>query len=156
MGGVIQVGVISDTHGLLRPAAVRALQAVDLIIHAGDVGDPSVLEGLGAIAPLHAVRGNVDRGPWASGLPDTLTVEAGDCRLYVLHQLGQLEIDPAGAGFKAVIYGHTHRPHVERKGGVVYLNPGAAGRRRFALPVSMARLLVQSDQIDVELIQLEE
>lgn len=149
------LGVISDTHGLLRPEAVRALRGSERIVHAGDVGDPAILEELEAIAPVVAVRGNVDRGPWADALPETDVVEVGSALVYVLHDLAALDLDPTAAGFAAVISGHTHRPLSERRDGVLYLNPGAAGRRRFRLPVTVARLTVSGDHVSVEIVELE-
>ncbi len=148
------VGVISDTHGLLRPGAVQALQGVELIVHAGDIGAPQVLEGLRQIAPVYAVRGNTDRGEWAGELPLAAVVEVGGVRLYVLHELFALDLDPGAAGFHAVIYGHSHRPHQERKNGVLYLNPGSAGPRRFILPVTLARLRVKDTSLTTEFIRL--
>jgi putative phosphoesterase len=136
----MRVGVISDTHGLLRPEAEQALAGVALIIHAGDVGKPEVLERLRAIAPVEAVRGNNDHGRWADELPETRVVEVADRRLYVLHDLSTLDLDPRAAGFDAVIAGHSHRPAVEKKEGWLFLNPGAAGPRRFSLPISLAVL----------------
>ena len=149
------VGVISDTHGLLRPEAVAALDGSDLIVHAGDVGDPAILDALRAVAPVRAVRGNVDLGPWAGALPAVDVVEAAGRHLYVLHRLEDLDLDPAAAGFDAVIYGHSHRPGAERRGGVLYLNPGSAGPVRFRLPVSLARLTVEPDGLRHELVMLE-
>jgi len=135
------VGVLSDTHGLLRPEAVRALASVDLLIHAGDVGDAATLAELRRLgAPLHVVRGNVDRGAWARELPETAVVEAAGHLLYVLHDRAELDLDPSAAGFGAVIYGHSHRPESRRERGVLYLNPGSCGPRRFTLPVSIAFL----------------
>ena len=148
------VGVISDTHGLLRPEAVRALEGMDLIVHAGDVGGPEVLETLRTLAPVVAVRGNVDAGDWAHALSETETVEAGDTMLYVLHDAHRLDLDPAAAGFAAVISGHSHRPAIERRNGVLFLNPGSAGPWRFVLPVSLALLRVQGDGLDAELVNL--
>jgi putative phosphoesterase len=148
------VGVISDTHGLLRPEAAAALAGSDLIVHAGDVGKPDVLDGLRAIAPTTAVRGNVDSGELARGLPLSAVVEAGGLQLYVLHDLAALDLDPAAAGLAAVITGHTHRPHAETRGGVLYLNPGAAGPRRFSLPVAVARLRVVGTRLSHEIIEL--
>ena len=148
------IGVISDTHGLLRPEAVKALKGVELIIHAGDIGAPKVLAGLERLAPVHAVRGNIDRGDWASDLPHTRVVEVGGVLLYVLHELFTLDLDPAAAGFAAVIFGHTHSPHLERKNGVLYLNPGSAGPRRFTLPVSLARIKLQDNSLHPELVDL--
>ena len=134
----MRVGVISDTHGLLRPEALRALQGVELIIHAGDVGDAEILAELKKIAPVFAVRGNVDTQPWAEELPVTAVVEAGGTSLYVLHNLRELDLRPEVAGFAAVISGHTHQPVQESRSGVLYLNPGSAGPKRFNLPVSLA------------------
>ena len=148
------IGVISDTHGLLRPEAVKALNGVELIIHAGDVGDPKVLAGLEKIAPVYAVRGNTDRGAWARDLPPTRVVEVGGIHLYVLHELFRLDLDPAAAGLAAVIFGHSHRPHLERKNGVLFLNPGSAGPRRFTLPVTLARIKVQDNSLAPELVEL--
>ena len=132
-----RIGLISDTHGLLRPEAVEALQGVDLIIHAGDVGAPEVLERLGALVPVVAVRGNVDRGAWADKLPATAIVEPG---IFVTHDVKEMRIDPAAAGYRAVISGHSHRPSQSERDGVLYVNPGAAGPRRFRLPVTIAIL----------------
>jgi uncharacterized protein len=151
----VNVGVISDTHGLLRPAALAALAGCDLIIHAGDVGRPEILDALWAIAPVTAVRGNVDYGPWADALPLTEVAAAGQHLLYVLHDLEQLAIDPAAAGFAAVISGHSHQPLLERRKGVLYLNPGSAGPRRFSLPVSLARLQATGAGLQGELISLD-
>lgn len=148
------IGVISDTHGLLRPQVVQALEGVELIIHAGDIGNPKILRALARIAPVHAVRGNTDRGDWAADLPPTLMVEVGAVHLYVLHELFCLDLDPAAAGLAAVIYGHTHSPHLERKNGVLFLNPGSAGPRRFTLPVTLSRLLVHRDSLQAELVEL--
>lgn len=147
------VGVISDTHGLLRPEALAALQGSDLIVHAGDVGSPQVLDGLRTLAPVHVVRGNIDTSPWASALPATEAVRVGPHVLWVLHDISQLDLDPA-AGFAAVIYGHSHRVCVERRGGVLYLNPGSAGPRRFTLPVTVARLRVSAATLRPEIVDL--
>ncbi|MEJ2670915.1 MAG: metallophosphoesterase family protein [Deltaproteobacteria bacterium] len=146
------IGVISDTHGLLRPEALKALTGVELIIHAGDIGNPEILETLGQIAPVHAVRGNTDRGAWAAELPHTRIIEVGGVLIYVLHELYALDLDPAAAGLAAVIFGHSHEPHLERKNGVLYLNPGSAGPRRFVLPVSLARLAIQGTALSPKLI----
>ena len=134
------VGLISDTHGLLRPEAVRALAGSELIIHAGDVGAPEILDALRAAAPLVAVRGNVDTAQWASALPATGVAEAGGILIYVLHDLNSLDIDPAAAGFGVVVFGHSHHPMRAERGGVLFVNPGSAGCRRFKLPVTVARL----------------
>jgi putative phosphoesterase len=148
------IGIISDTHGLLRPQAVAALQGSALIIHAGDVGDPTILDDLRRIAPVVAVRGNVDRGAWADQLPLGEIVEHEGARLYVLHILEDLDLDPATAGFHAVITGHTHRPKLETKDGVLYFNPGSAGPRRFDLPVSVGRLTLADGKLQGEIVHL--
>jgi putative phosphoesterase len=149
-----RIGVIADTHGLLRPEAVKALNGVELIIHAGDIDDPRILRKLGRLAPVYAVRGNTDRGAWAAKLPLTLVVEVGGVQLYVLHELFCLDLDPAAAGFAAVIYGHSHEPHLERKNGVLYLNPGSAGPRRFTLPVSLVLIRIKGNSLETEYIEL--
>jgi putative phosphoesterase len=148
------IGVIADTHGLLRPQALQVLSGVELIIHAGDIGNPKVLAGLARLAPVQAVRGNVDRGDWAAALPRTRVVEVGGLHLYVLHELFSLDLDPAAAGFAAVIYAHSHEPHLERQDGVLYLNPGSAGPRRFTLPVTLALLRVQGASLIPQVIEL--
>jgi uncharacterized protein len=149
-----RVGVISDTHGQLRAEAVHALQIVELIVHAGDVGKPEVLEQLAQIAPVFAVRGNVDRSDWARELPLTRALEVGGAWLYVLHDQNELDINPAAAGIAAVISGHTHQPALEERQGVLYLNPGSAGPRRFRNPVSLAIMEIEAGQVRVELIPL--
>jgi uncharacterized protein len=148
------IGVISDTHGLLRPQAMAALQGSALIIHAGDVGDPNIIDELRKIAPVVAVRGNVDRGAWAARLPQSEIVEHEGVLLYVLHILEDLDLDPPTAGFHAVITGHTHRPKMETKDDVLYFNPGSAGPRRFDLPVSVGRLTVADGKLRGEIITL--
>ena len=148
------IGVISDTHGLLRPEAVAALRAADHIIHAGDIGDPAILERLSKIAPVTAVRGNVDREPWAETIPETNVLEVDGVSIYVLHILENLDLKPRSAGIDAVIYGHSHVPKQEMKDGVLYFNPGSAGPSRFQLPVTVGKLIVQSGEIRAELIQL--
>ena len=148
------VGVISDTHGLLRPETVGALTGSELIIHAGDVGGPEVLEALGRIAPVLAVRGNNDRGAWAEALPEYEAIEVNASFIYVLHDLKELDIAPAAAGFRVVVSGHSHKPLVEERRGVLYLNPGSAGPRRFKLPVTVARLKLNGDDARAEIINL--
>jgi len=148
------VGVISDTHGLLRPEACAALAGSDLIVHAGDIGDPRVLEGLAAIAPLHVVRGNNDRGAWADAIDTSVAVEVNGQWLYVLHDLHELDLDPRAAGFAAVITGHSHRPLIEERSGVLYINPGSAGPRRFKLPIALARLRVTAKDTAAEILEL--
>lgn len=152
--GSTRVGVISDTHGLLRPEAEAALRDVDRIIHAGDVGDPEILRELERIAPVEAVRGNVDRGAWADSLPMDRMVSVVGADLYVLHDVAELDIDPGSAGFQAVIYGHSHRPSTRRRDGVLYLNPGSAGPRRFRLPVTLAMLEIVDGAITEDIIEL--
>jgi len=150
-----QVGVISDTHGLMRPEALAALRGSDLIIHAGDIGSPAVLEALGRIAPTHAVRGNNDRDAWGMKLPLIDVVSAGGSDLYLVHDIADIDVDPAAAGFAAVIYGHSHKPLIEWRDGVLFLNPGSAGPRRFKLPIAVARLRVHAGGIEPELVTLE-
>jgi uncharacterized protein len=150
-----RIGVISDTHGLVRPQALRALAGADLIVHAGDVGSPDVLEALRAVAPVVAVRGNNDRGRWAAALAETEVVETDGRSLYVLHDLKELDLDPRVAGFDAVIAGHSHQPRIERRDGVLYLNPGSAGPRRFRLPIAIAWLAVEAAGLDAEIVHLD-
>ncbi len=149
------IGVISDTHGLLRPEVVKALQGCEWIIHAGDIGKPEVLEALRAIAPVVAVRGNMDFGAWVESLPLTATLEVGEVRLYIRHNPYELDLDPVAAGFDVVITGHTHTPALHRK-GALYVNPGAAGPRRFHRPVSLARLQIRGDLVGAELVEIQE
>jgi putative phosphoesterase len=150
----IVVGVISDTHGLIRPEAIHALRGCDLLIHAGDIGDPEVLERLRALAPLTVVRGNIDNEAWATRIPPTEVVEVDGRHLYVLHDLSQLDLDPVAAGFEAIVSGHSHRPSTERRDGVLYLNPGSAGPRRFKLPVTVALVKVTRDELRPEIVEL--
>jgi uncharacterized protein len=148
------IGLISDTHGLLRPEALTALEGCGLIVHAGDVGKAEILEKLRAIAPVVAVRGNIDKGDWALQLPITAVGEADSARIYVLHDLRQLELDPIAAGFRMVVSGHSHRPGQAEWDGVLYVNPGSAGPRRFRLPITVARLDTQRDPWHAEFIEL--
>jgi uncharacterized protein len=150
----IVVGVISDTHGTVRPEAIDALRGCNLLIHAGDVGDPEVIDQLRALAPVSVVRGNVDTGAWASGIPPTEVVEVHGRSIYVLHDLSQLDLDPAAAGFAAVVYGHSHRPSIETRNRVLYLNPGSAGPRRFKLSVTLALLRVTRGELRPEIVLL--
>ncbi len=148
------IGVISDTHGLLRPEAVKALTGVELIIHAGDIGDPAILDELGEVAPVHAIRGNIDVQPWARDLPDTDVIEIGGIALYVLHNVNELDPHPRTAGFAAVISGHSHKPMIKNRDGVLYFNPGSAGPRRFSLPITVGRLRIEKGRLAPELIEL--
>lgn len=148
------IGIISDTHGLLRPEAARALKGSDLILHAGDIDEPEVLRSLIAIAPVAAVRGNCDRGPWADALPLAETLEFGGFLFHMLHDLSQLDLDPRTAGIHVIISGHSHIPVITRKNRILYLNPGSAGPRRFSLPVTLARITVQGRGLSPEIISL--
>ena len=150
----MRVGIISDTHGLLRPEATRALAGVDLIVHAGDIGKAEILAKLKEIAPVFAVRGNVDTEEWARELPETTVVDAGPACFYVLHNLRELDLVPEAAGFHAVISGHTHQAEQSEKNGVLYLNPGSAGPRRFHLPVTLALVDVDSKPWRVRVVEL--
>ena len=148
------IGVISDTHGLVRLEVIEAFRSVELIIHAGDVGRPEVLTALQAVAPVVPVRGNVDRGEWAKKLPEIEVVQFGQFLFYVLHDVHRLDLDPAAAGFRAVISGHSHQPSVEKRKGVLFLNPGSAGPRRFRLPVGVALLHLKDNSLKAELVEL--
>ena len=151
---VSTIGVISDTHGLVRPEALAALRGSEHIIHAGDMGDSAILERLSALAPVTAVRGNVDGGAWARKIPSTNVLEIHGFSIYVLHNLAELDLKPEAAGFAAVIYGHSHIPRQEFKNGVLYFNPGSAGPRRFRLPVSLGKLFVEGDKLRAEIFEL--
>jgi uncharacterized protein len=150
-----QVGVISDTHGLLRPEALAALASVDLIVHAGDIGSAELLDALAAIAPVVAVRGNNDREPWAASLPETVTTEVAGVRLYVIHDLKTVPKPPEQLGADVVICGHSHKPCVEQRSGTLLLNPGSAGPRRFTLPIAIARLRVGPSGPRAEIVELD-
>ena len=147
------VGVISDTHGLLRPEAVAALTGSDLIVHAGDIGSPEILDALREIAPLIAVRGNVDK--WAGDLPATELFEIDGRTVYLLHDVKELDLDPHGAGIEIVIAGHSHEPGIAWREGVLFLNPGSAGPRRFSLPIALARMIIDADGVDAHIITLD-
>jgi putative phosphoesterase len=149
------IGVIADTHGLLRPEAVRLLRGSQLIIHAGDVGDPHILDELRRLAPVAAVRGNVDGGDWAKALPMTEDLMIGARHLHVLHILADLAVAPEAAGIAAVIFGHSHKPEISYSEGVLYFNPGSAGPRRFKLPVTLGRLLLTDDHLRPEIIEID-
>lgn len=148
------IGLISDTHGLLRPEALAALAGSDCIVHAGDIGDPAILEQLAAIAPVTAVRGNHDRGPAWRRVPETEVLDAGGVLIYVIHDLALLDLDPAAAQFRVVVSGHSHQPAQRERDGVLYVNPGSAGPRRFRLPVSAGRLLIRGGGVEAELLEL--
>jgi uncharacterized protein len=149
------IGVISDTRGLLRPEALAALQGSDYIIHAGDIGDPQILDKLATIAPLTGVRGNVDHGTWTRKIPAINVLEIGEISIYVLHNLQDLDLRPEAAKFAAVVYGHSHVPKQEWRNGVLYFNPGSAGPRRFKLPVSVGRMTIEDGRIDSKILLLE-
>lgn len=149
-----RIGLISDTHGLLRPEAVAFLRGCDHIVHGGDIGSPQVLEQLAAVAPLTAVRGNNDQDAWADALPETARLEVGRLVLYVLHDLARLDIDPVAAGIDVVVSGHSHRPLVEVRDGVMYVNPGSAGPRRFKLPIAVAELVSAAQSVTPRIVEL--
>ncbi len=149
-----KIGIISDTHGLVRKSVVKSFKDVDLIIHAGDIGTEEAFETLQAIAKVHPVRGNIDGARWAKNLPCTEVVQVGHVYLYVLHDLNALDLDPTAAGFNAVISGHSHIPKVENKDGILFLNPGSAGPRRFNYPISIAFLYIKGASIEAEIVEL--
>ena len=149
------IGVISDTHGLVREEAVSALRGSDVIIHAGDIGTPEVIAALEKLAPVKAIRGNNDRDPWVLRWPETDVVEAGGIHIYVLHDLADLDLDPGAAGFRVVMSGHSHAPKAETRDGVLYLNPGSAGPRRFRLPVCVARIRIAGQSVEHEIVTLD-
>ncbi|HYR45143.1 MAG TPA: metallophosphoesterase family protein [Terriglobia bacterium] len=148
------IGVISDTHGLLRPEVAEVFTGVNLIIHAGDIGTADVIEELKSIAPVIAVRGNNDKGSWASAIPETEVAEIGGVRAYILHDLKEIGVSPAASRFQVVISGHSHRPLIETRDEVLFLNPGSAGPRRFKLPVSVARLTIEGSVVNAKIIEL--
>lgn len=150
----MRVGVISDTHGLLRPEALKALAGVNHILHAGDVGDRKILSALGEIAPLTAIRGNIDRSGPCAALPATEIVELDGVMFYLVHDLQELDLDPAAAGISVIVSGHSHKPLIEHRGGVLYLNPGSAGPRRFSLPITIGLITLSDGQPRAEIISL--
>lgn len=152
---VSEIGVIADTHGLIRPEALAALEGVERILHAGDIGSPDVLGALARVAPVTAVRGNNDRDPWATAIAPTEVVEVGGVLIYLLHDVKALDLDPRAAGFAAVVSGHSHQPRQEARDGVLYFNPGSAGPRRFRLPVSVGRLTVNGARVRAQLLPLD-
>ena len=149
-----RVGLISDTHGLLRPQAVAVLQGSDFIVHGGDIGDAGILDALKAIAPLTVVRGNNDRELWAARIPETEFLQVAGVLIYAVHDLSQIDIDPAAAGVRVVVSGHSHKPKIEERGGVLYVNPGSAGPRRFKLPIAVAELIVVGNGVTARIIEL--
>jgi putative phosphoesterase len=153
-GSIHLIGLIGDTHGLVRPQALNALKDSELIIHCGDIGDPAVMEALQELAPVRAIRGNNDKGAWAVSLPDSDVVEIGGHKIYVLHNLAELALDPATCDFTAIISGHSHKPKVERRGKILFVNPGSAGPRRFTLPVTVATLALRAGHCDAEIVEL--
>ena len=150
----LRIGLISDTHGLLRPEALGFLAGCDHIVHGGDIGNAAILERLAELAPLTVVRGNNDRDAWARGIPVTARLDFGQVALYAIHDIKELDIDPAAAGVRVVVSGHSHRPSRTERGGVLYINPGSAGRRRFSLPVSAAELIIDGDSVRPRIVTL--
>jgi putative phosphoesterase len=153
-GGVVKVGLIADTHGLLRPEALHALRGSDWIIHAGDVGGAWILEALSEIAPVVAVRGNNDHGPWADALHETCRLDLGSTAVFVIHDLSALAIDPIAAGLRVLVSGHSHRLVSREENGILFVNPGSAGPRRFRLPVTLGRLSITDSAVSAELLPL--
>lgn len=151
---MLRVGLISDTHGLLRPEALRAMRGSDYIVHAGDIGDPAILEQLAQIAPVTAVRGNNDKGNAYRSIAETEVLQAGEVLIYVIHDLNELDLDPAAAEFQVVVSGHSHRPSSRERDGVLYINPGSAGPRRFSLPIAAGVLRIDGKTIEAELLDL--
>jgi putative phosphoesterase len=150
----LRVGVISDTHGLLRPEATRFLRGSDLIVHAGDIGHAGILGELATLAPVTAVRGNNDHGPWAESIAETEVLQIGEIRICVVHDLAALALDPPASGFRVVVSGHSHKPRVEQRDGVLYVNPGSAGPRRFKLPIAVAELHVAQGAVSARVVEL--
>ena len=150
-----RIGLISDTHGLLRPEALAFLQGSDFIVHGGDIGSPEILDQLGRIAPVTAVRGNNDREAWAMQVPETDFLQVGEIFIYALHDLALLDIDPAAAGVRVVVSGHSHKPLVDQRDGVLFVNPGSAGPRRFSLPISAGELILNGEQVSARIEQFD-
>jgi putative phosphoesterase len=149
-----RVGLISDTHGLVRPQALEFLRGSDFIVHAGDICGPDVLKALEALAPLTVVRGNNDKGDWAQKISETEVLQVGEVSIYVLHDLAELDLDPVAAGFRVVVSGHSHRPSIEERNGVLYVNPGSAGPRRFKLPIAVAELQIAGRSVKAKMVEL--
>jgi putative phosphoesterase len=152
---VVRLGIISDTHGLLRAEAAAFLQGCDRIVHGGDIGNTEVLMRLSTIAPVTAVRGNNDKGAWAEAIPETACFEFGGISVYAIHDLSLLDVDPSAAGVQVVVSGHSHKPAIERRNDIVFVNPGSAGPRRFKLPISVAEILVEGSVISSRIVELE-
>lgn len=152
---MLRIGLISDTHGLMRPEAIAFLKGSDFIVHGGDIGSAGILEALAAIAPLTVVRGNNDREPWADAIAETELVKFGSVHLYAIHDLAQLDIDPPAAGVRVVVSGHSHKPKVEERAGVLYVNPGSAGPRRFKLPISVAELVIDGASVTARVVSID-
>ncbi|HKU28472.1 MAG TPA: metallophosphoesterase family protein [Candidatus Sulfotelmatobacter sp.] len=148
------IGVISDTHGVLRTEAIEALRGAEHIIHAGDVGSPEILDQLRDIAPLTAIRGNIDKQAWARKVPEADVVELSGISIYVIHDLSRIDLKPEAAGFRAVVYGHSHVPKMETRDGVLYFNPGSAGPRRFKLPITVGRLYLEGEGVRGEIVRI--
>ena len=150
-----RVGLISDTHGLLRPEAVMFLRGSDFIVHAGDIGHPGILKDLASVAPVTAIRGNNDKDAWAEKVAETEVLQVGETLIYVVHNVAELDLDPIAAGFHVVVSGHSHKPSVEKRDGVLYVNPGSAGPRRFRLPVAVAELMIVGNSVRARVKELE-
>jgi putative phosphoesterase len=149
------IGLISDTHGLLRPEALEVLQGADMIIHAGDIGPGDIVQRLSTIAPTEAIKGNIDKPEWAANYPDTRSLEVAGRRIYVLHDIKELDFEPTEREIDVVVAGHSHKPAVREEGGVLYVNPGSAGPRRFKLPVCVGRLLLRKGRVEANIVELE-
>jgi uncharacterized protein len=154
-GSVARLGIISDTHGVLRPQAAAFLQGCDRILHGGDIGNAEILSRLSAIAPVTAIRGNNDKGAWAEAIPETEFFEFSGINVYAIHVLSQLDIDPSAAGIRVVVSGHSHKPLIEQRDGVFFINPGSAGPRRFKLPISVADIWIDGGAISPRIVELE-
>jgi putative phosphoesterase len=148
------IGLISDTHGLIRPQALDALQSVDLIIHAGDIGKPEVIAALKTIAPVLAIKGNNDREAWAHRFSETKLVTSGNTKIFVIHNVKELDRDPAARGYQVILSGHSHKPSVATHDGVLFVNPGSAGPRRFKLPIAVGKLFIENNRVNAEIIEL--